>query len=718
MSALSLARRLSAVALLGLLSVTVVHAAPDAKLEISLTAPTPGMIVTAPATVTLTAAAQSSQTNHPVSKVEFYQGTTLIGTATAAPYSLSWTAVPAGSYRLTAKAYTDKADKQGAKTKDEKAQDSAVSAPVDILVNAPPAISLTNPTANAVVHAPGSLTLTANASDTDGTIAMVEFYNGATLISTATSAPYSVTWSNIPAGTYSLTARATDNHGASTTATAIPVIVNALPTVTLTHPTPNQIVAAPASFTLTASATDMDGTIAKVEFYNGTTLIGTATAAPYTATWSNVPSGSYNLTAIASDNWGGQVSSSPIAITADTPPTVSLTSPGAGSVGIAQASFTLTATANDSDGSIAKVEFFNGTTLIGTASNPPYTVAWSNVSPGTYSLSATATDNLGIQATSTAITVSVIANSPPTISLTSPTPNQSVKAPATITLTATASDPDNNLAKVEFLQNGSLIATVLTPPYTTTWSNVPQGSYPITAIATDAIGAQTTSDPVTITVTPAQASLYFIHPDHLGTPRLVTDEQNAIVWRHLPTTEPFGNTPPEEDPQATGHRFEMPLAFAGQYRDRESNLNYNFFRDYDPFGGRYRQSDPIGLAGGINTYGYVGGNPISITDPRGLEPGNLRQRGYPPPPPSRGTPGAGCGDEDSDCYVPDFYPTACTAHDQCYSTPGKSRLHCDNQLWVNAFAESGPWPNVVGPTFFWLGVRLGGGDAYRRAQGK
>ena len=104
---------------------------------------------------------------------------------------------------------------------------------------------------------------------------------------------------------------------------------------------------------------------------------------------------------------------------------------------------------------------------------------------------------------------------------------------------------------------------------------------------------------------------YVIHTDHLGTPRVVSDEQGDIRWQASYT--PFGKA------IITQADIDLPLRFPGQYADAESGTHYNYLRDYDPGLGRYLRSDPIGLGGGINTYAYVASNPLGAIDPLGLQ---------------------------------------------------------------------------------------------------
>jgi RHS repeat-associated protein len=115
--------------------------------------------------------------------------------------------------------------------------------------------------------------------------------------------------------------------------------------------------------------------------------------------------------------------------------------------------------------------------------------------------------------------------------------------------------------------------------------------------------------------TPIQTS--YIHADHLNTPRVISKATGEIQWRW--DSDAFGSIAANEDPSLTGQRFRYNLRFPGQVYDEETGLHYNYFRDYNPSTGRYIQSDPIGLAGGLNTYTYVGGNPLSLIDPYGLD---------------------------------------------------------------------------------------------------
>jgi RHS repeat-associated protein len=130
-------------------------------------------------------------------------------------------------------------------------------------------------------------------------------------------------------------------------------------------------------------------------------------------------------------------------------------------------------------------------------------------------------------------------------------------------------------------------------------------------------GALSPNIAVNVTTSTAGAQLYFIQTDHLDTPRLIADQAGNTVWRN-DNTEPFGDSVPNGDPGGTGNTFEMPLSFVGQYRDRETGISYNYFRDYDPRLGRYVESDPLGLRAGLNTYLYVDANALSRKDPQGL----------------------------------------------------------------------------------------------------
>ena len=115
------------------------------------------------------------------------------------------------------------------------------------------------------------------------------------------------------------------------------------------------------------------------------------------------------------------------------------------------------------------------------------------------------------------------------------------------------------------------------------------------------------------------STVYQVDTDHLGTPRIIFEGYAGIVWTWI--SDPFGSTPAQEYTDGTSTLFKYNLRFPGQYYDEETGLHYNYFRTYDPSTGRYLESDPIGLAAGLNSYGYVSANPLSFSDPYGLYEG-------------------------------------------------------------------------------------------------
>jgi chitodextrinase len=486
---------------------------------VALTEPIANSTFTEGETVKLTATA--SDADGSVAKIEFYAENVKIGEATTAPYTINWTNVAKGTYSITAKA-TDNQDGTAVST--------ASSITVTAKPNQNPSIAISSPAGNASFTEGESVTISVNATDSDGSIAKVEFFAGTTKIGETTTAPFAFNWTNLGTGTYSLTAKATDNQNGSVTSEAVSVTVkakpapvpapNSAPVVSLTAPTANASFTEGDNIALTASATDSDGSIAKVEFFAGSTKIGEKTTASFTITWNTVATGNYSLTAKATDDKGLATISAAVAIvvkakvapapapTPNSAPVVSLTAPANNAKYTEGTTITLTASASDADGSVSKMEFFNGTTKLGEKTAAPFAMEWTSVATGTYTLTAKATDNQGTSSTSTSITVVVEAkpvaprpapNQLPTVALTSPASGASYTEGNTVTITAAASDADGSVSKVEFFANSIKIGEKTNAPFTITWTAV-AGSQSITAKVTDNANAVATSAAVAVTV--------------------------------------------------------------------------------------------------------------------------------------------------------------------------------------------------------------------------
>jgi len=172
-------------------------------------------------------------------------------------------------------------------------------------------------------------------------------------------------------------------------------------------------------------AFDADGRVEVVEFLAGSQLIGVATVAPFAITWSNVAPGAYSLWARVTDDDGAVTVTAPVTVTvkqSDQPPTVSITTPVTGDVFLAPATVTIRASCSDPDGSVTRVEFLAGQTLLGVAAGPPFEFHWNNVPAGSYLLTARATDNAGATSTSAPVSVTV------TVTASAPEPSPPVDA--------------------------------------------------------------------------------------------------------------------------------------------------------------------------------------------------------------------------------------------------------------------------------------------------
>ena len=639
--------------------------------------PANGSILTAPAMIVLSVDAEAKQANQPIVSVEFFNGATLIGTQTTASsglnYQVSWPNVSPGTYSLTATATNDKGDFDTTDpvtiTVIKANQSIGAFSPLTPITYAPNAsFTLTvtgGASANPIIFAS---TTPATCSVSGSTVTI---QSAGTCTVTADQAG-NINYNAAPQAVASVTVnRANQSISGFTPASPITYAPNASFNLTATGGASGNLIILGSNTPIVCSVTGNVATIQSagmcrltadqadntnyntavqmtanvtinkadqaitgfipstpITYSNGGTFSLTATGGAsgnsvnFASTTSTVCSVTGNVATILSvgtctvtADQAGNVNYNPaIPVTANivinkanqiitgfTPATpITYTNGG---------SFTLTASGGASGNAVT----FASTT-------PTVCSVTGNVamvlSVGTCTLTAdqAGTANYII---ANQVTVSVVINKiAQTITGFSPASQLSLAAGGSFTLSATGGASGNPVTFTSSTTavcatggiNGATVTVVTAGICTLTANQTGDATYN---------AATPVSATVSITILAAEGQIYYIHADHLGTPRAITrPADNQVVWK-WENSDPFGANAPNEDPANTGTAFKYNLRFPGQYADVETGTHYNYFRDYDPATGRYVQSDPLGLVGGISTYAYANSNPIIFIDPDG-----------------------------------------------------------------------------------------------------
>jgi hypothetical protein len=524
----------------------------------------PGILV--PIGSSLVIQATSTAADGFVSRIDFYTdwtglpgstvpAGTLIGSETNYPYSVIYTpAGPAGvSHTIKAIGYDNLGNPipTASNGMDQLNLTMAAANP-----NPLPSCVIITPANNALIPIPDYVTSTsanipvivtagAGTAQAGAIITEVQLYINGILFATDTAYPYTFSWQPSVTGTYQLTALAYDNLGnvvASTSGavgTALPttVTVQALPSVAILSPAGGGTINAGAPTAITAVASDTNfnssgspATIQEVQFFQDGNFVGEATtpdkgsADQYTVTFDPVQkevNGEAVASAIyvtATDTLGYTGTSPSISVNVTsggtgtsvvigTPPTVSLLTPANNASVVVNTPTTLSVTANAPNGNIASVTFLIDDKVLSTITQYPYTAAWTPANLGFYTVTATVTDNVGDKTNSSAITVNVVPEPPPTVSVTSPSSGGIITVGQSVTVTANATSPSGTISSVQFYENGILIGTSTASPYTETFTPTSTGVYTFTAIATDNSGETNQSTSSIVEVVPATAGV-------------------------------------------------------------------------------------------------------------------------------------------------------------------------------------------------------------------
>lgn len=432
----------------------------------------------------------TSDSDGSVIKVEYYNNDELLATVTEAPFSYTINRVQAGDYSISAKAY-DAYETEGNAD------------PVNFSVNALPQISIASPTSNSIIAFGKSIDFTVNTSDQDGTVEKVIYFNGDLQIAEVTTAPFSFSWADAPAGTNNVKAIAFDNNNASNISEEVVLIVNKAPKVSILRPQPEDGFEVGKIITVEASAEDEDGTIEKVEFILDGEKLGEDTTEPYIFNMPGLELGTYELIVKAIDNQGTENSTEPFSIVLSTLPTIKITSPVSGTSFEAGETINFEVETSDQDGEVVKVEYYSNNLLIGTSATSPFNFSWTDATTGMKEITAHVYDNNNGKSVSEKITINIALNVPPTVNITDLSKGTVFQEGSTIEIKVSAVDTDGTISKVEFYANDNLIGETSSLPYILNWNNPMPNSYILKAKAIDDKNAASFTDEIEIKVNAA-----------------------------------------------------------------------------------------------------------------------------------------------------------------------------------------------------------------------
>lgn len=382
-----------------------------------------------------------------------------------------------------------------------------------------PVVQLMLPISGSVFSTSSSVILVAEVISNGNLITGVEFLVDGMVVGQDATVPYSCTWTGGAEGPHQVGARVFYNVSNVVTSVLSPISVVAappgntgqVPVVTLTSPADGSVRSTPLSIGLAASVQANGHVISRVQFFNGSRLVGEDSTAPYTCTWAGVSAGTYGVVARAIYGAGLVQSSAVSTVLVQDPPVIELTSPTNGTLAYASVPLVLQANVVANGHVISKVRFYSGTTLLGEDTVAPFTWQWAGVGEGSYSITARLYYGAGSTMWSAPSLVQVT-TAAPTVQMDGFLNGGTYAYGSDISFRGVVAANGHALAKVQFLRDGEWMGETVGPEYVWVWRGATTGQSTWVARLLYDSGLSVQSDPVTLTVNPPQPGIQLSSP--------------------------------------------------------------------------------------------------------------------------------------------------------------------------------------------------------------